>query len=317
MRFSIVIPCFDRRADLRTAIKSCLTQTFTDFELIVVDDASKEPLEDICNEFGDDRIKYHRNAVNLGVSHCRNTGIEHAVGQYISFLDSDDLYLPNRLEVIDHYLSDIANLQRIIFHRQHRLLAPNEAGPIAPARLPLDNERLDNFILIGGNFIQTNSFLVERELAKAIKFDVLCKRHEDTKFIIECWLASPSYIACNETLSIYHDFRLSSRLSKQNGFELLEPLLLLTAQRCSREAHAGFAAYASSEISFFQKPLYVLAAIWQAYRLGVTVPRCAVYLSRSVFGTTTVDGIIHKARILSLRFRHAFEERELQPQIRP
>lgn len=301
MRFTIVIPCFDRQVELRTAIKSCQAQTFADFELIVVDDCSKEPLEDICKEFGDSRIKYYRNAVNRGVSHCRNIGIDLAAGQYISFLDSDDVYLPKRLEVLDRRLSETATSPSILFHRQCRLLSPNKVGTIEPARLPLDGERLDNFILIWGNFIQTNSFVVERDLAKEIKFDELCKKHEDTKFVIECWLASPNYLACSETLSIYHDFRLSSRLSKQQGFALLEPLLLLSEQRCSREAHVGFAAYASAEISFFQRPLDVLTAVWRAWRLGVPTLRCAVYLSRSIFGTATVDDAIHKTRVLLRR----------------
>ncbi len=228
------------------------------------------------------------------------------------FSTSDDVYLPNRLEVLDRCLCETATSPSILFHRQYRLLAPNEAATIAPARLPIDNERLDNFILIGGNFIQTNSFAVERELAKRIKFDVLCKRHEDTKFVIECWLASPNYLACNETLSIYHDFRLSSRLSKQQGLALLEPLLLLTKEKCSPEAHAGFAAYACAEISFFQSPLYVLTAVCRAYRLGVPMLRCVVYLSRSIFGTTTVDEVIYKMRIIFPRLRHTFRGNPIQ-----
>jgi glycosyltransferase involved in cell wall biosynthesis len=312
LRFTIVIPCFNRQADLQIAIESCRAQTFGDFELVVIDDGSKEPLEDICKEFGDDRIKYHRNPTNRGVSYCRNIGIDLATGQYISFLDSDDVYLPDRLKALDRCIGEAATPPSMIFHRQCRLLAPNEAGTIVPARLPLDNERLDDFILIWGNFIQINSFVVEKELAKRVRFDVLCKRHEDTKFVVECWLASPNYRACDETLSIYHDFRLSSRLSKQQGFELLKPLLSMTKQRCSPEAHIGFTAYASAEISFFQQPLSVLMAIWRAYRLGVPVPRCAVYLSRSIFGTATVDGAIHRIRIVLLRLRHAFGGRELR-----
>jgi glycosyltransferase involved in cell wall biosynthesis len=303
LRFTIIIPCFNRPNDLREAIGSCLAQTFSEFELIVVDDCSDEPLEDICKEFADSRIKYYRNKTNRGVSHSRNIGIDLAAGDYITFLDSDDVYLPDRLKILDGYIRDASTAPSILFHRQYRIISRNGASAVAPSRMPFEGERLDEFVLIWGNFIQTNSFVIERQLAKRIKFDILCKRHEDTKFFLECWLASSSYMACTETLSIYHDFPLSSRLSKQPGSALLQPLLSWTAQNCSPKASAGFAAYASAEVPFFQSPIGVLTAIRQGFLAGVPIVRCALYLSRSIFGVGTIDGLISEMRSRLHRLR--------------
>jgi glycosyltransferase involved in cell wall biosynthesis len=298
---------------LRAAIKSCLAQTFADFELIVVDDCSTQPLEDICNEFGDPRIKCYRNAINRGASYCRNAGIDAAVGEYVSFLDSDDVYLPHRLEILDRRIREPKTSPRILFHRQSRRLAADDAGMIAPARLPAIGERLDDYVLIWANFIQTNTFVIESQLAKKIKFDLQCKKHEDTKFIVECWLNSPDYVACDEVLSEYRDFRVAARLSKQDGFERLRPLLLFVKKRCSPEAYIGFAAYASAEIPFFQRPMHVLTKIWRAYRAGVPLPRCAVYLVRSIFGVAVVDNVIHKMRIVAFRLSYGVHRHRLQP----
>lgn len=313
MRFTIVIPCFNRADDLRAAIRSCLAQTFADFELIVVDDCSTRSLQETCNEFGDPRIKCYRNAINRGVSYCRNVGLDAAVGEYISFLDSDDVYLPRRLEILDRHIREARTLPRILFHRQNRQLAVDDAGVIAPARLPAAGERLDDYVLIWGNFIQTNTFVIESQLAKKVKFDLECRKHEDTKFIIECWLNSFDYVACEEVLSDYRDFRVASRLSKQEGYERLRPLLSLAKTKCSREAYIGFAAYASAEIPFFQRPMYVSTKIWRAYRTGVPLPRCAVYLFRSIFGVARVDNAIYRIRVVVLRLSYAVHRHRFQP----
>jgi glycosyltransferase involved in cell wall biosynthesis len=88
------------------AINSVLGQTETDFELLVVDDGSTEDYEAALWAIRDPRVTKLRNATNLGVSQARNTGIEHARGQYISFLDDDDEYLPTFLTDTSRRLRD-------------------------------------------------------------------------------------------------------------------------------------------------------------------------------------------------------------------
>ncbi|MGH7598337.1 MAG: glycosyltransferase [bacterium] len=92
---SVIIPTFNRAAFLREAIDSVLAQTEKDFELIVVDDGSTDHTRDLVAEYGD-RIRYFFQP-NAGASAARNLGIRHARGNFMAFLDSDDLWLPKKL----------------------------------------------------------------------------------------------------------------------------------------------------------------------------------------------------------------------------
>lgn len=95
---SIVVPTHNRAPILRRAMRSALDQTFGDFELIIVDDASTDATEETVRSVGDIRIKYFRHDVNRGVAAARNTAILHSCGRYVAFLDDDDEWLPTKLE---------------------------------------------------------------------------------------------------------------------------------------------------------------------------------------------------------------------------
>lgn len=92
---SVIIPTYNRGWILREAIDSVLAQKNIDFELIVVDDGSTDDTSDLLSSYRDD-IRVIKQS-NRGVSAARNRGIDAAVGQYIAFLDSDDLWLPKKL----------------------------------------------------------------------------------------------------------------------------------------------------------------------------------------------------------------------------
>ena len=87
---SVVIPAYNRAHLLKRAIQSVLNQTYQDFELIVVDDASNDNTEEVVKELRDEKIKYIRHRENSGAGVARNTGIRTALGRYIAFQDSDD-----------------------------------------------------------------------------------------------------------------------------------------------------------------------------------------------------------------------------------
>ncbi len=94
---SVVIPTYNRAEWLGNTLRSVLKQTFIDFELIVVDDGSTDDTENVVQSFP--RVQYVRLQENRGVSGARNTGLSRAVGRYICFLDSDDLWCERKLEV--------------------------------------------------------------------------------------------------------------------------------------------------------------------------------------------------------------------------
>lgn len=97
---SIIIPTYNRAHLIERAIESVLHQTYQDFELIIIDDGSTDNTDDIINKFQkkDDRIIYLKHDRNKGGSAARNTGIKASRGEYIAFLDSDDEWLPEKLE---------------------------------------------------------------------------------------------------------------------------------------------------------------------------------------------------------------------------
>lgn len=298
MKFSIVIPCYNRHEELRVALRSCIDQTFEDFEVIVVDDCSEFPLIDLCLSFGDERISCYRNDTNQGVSTSRNIGLGLARGEYVSFLDSDDSYYPHRLEVLNRLLESQNKSADIVIHAQNRVLSPDGAVTIAtPQRLPALSERLDEYVLVGGHFLQTNCSAIRTELARSVGFDPRCRLYEDTKFILECWFKSECLIATQTILSVYNDFELETRLSRQRTAERMAPMLAFVRTSCSSKAALGFEAFACGELPFFRKPVYVLTTLFRALRVGVPVKRCAIFLLRSIMGAALVNALINAARI--------------------
>ena len=94
---SVIIPTHDRPEWLRSSISSVLQQTFQDLEVIVIDDASTVPVDDVIGSFHDTRIHYMRLEKSQGVAAARNVGLKHSQGKYIAFLDDDDSWLPPKL----------------------------------------------------------------------------------------------------------------------------------------------------------------------------------------------------------------------------
>jgi len=99
-KVSTIIPTYNRANLLRRAIESVLDQTYRDFELIVVDDGSTDSTEGVVKAFNDNRIRYIRHMMNRGLSSARNTGIKNANGEYVAFLDTDDEWLPEYLDIM-------------------------------------------------------------------------------------------------------------------------------------------------------------------------------------------------------------------------
>lgn len=97
-RVSVVIPTYNRAATLSRAIDSALEQTIDDLEVVVVDDGSTDETASVLAGYEDPRVRPVVHPTNQGANVARNTGIEHARGEYVAFLDSDDLWCPEKLE---------------------------------------------------------------------------------------------------------------------------------------------------------------------------------------------------------------------------
>jgi len=99
MKISVIIPLYNKEHYIKDTIKSVLSQTYTNWEAIIIDDGSTDESAQITQSFCDSRIRFFRQT-NQGVSKTRNRGIELSLGDYIAFLDADDKWKPNYLETM-------------------------------------------------------------------------------------------------------------------------------------------------------------------------------------------------------------------------
>ncbi len=97
-KLSIIICSYNRASYIEKAIKSVLDQTFSSFEIIIIDDCSNDGTEEVVKNLVkvDPRIRYYKNEKNLGISKSRNKGVSLSAGEYVAMLDSDDYWIDNK-----------------------------------------------------------------------------------------------------------------------------------------------------------------------------------------------------------------------------
>lgn len=138
-RISVIIPTYNRQDLLLLAIDSVRTQSFTDFEVVVVDDGSHDGTRPAVDGIADPRLRYVYQE-NRGLGAARNTGIECARGEYVAFLDSDDLFLP---QCLAHHLQTLEGTADVGLAAGGWLVV-DERGQALAARRPWKNaHRLD------------------------------------------------------------------------------------------------------------------------------------------------------------------------------
>ena len=115
-KVSVVMTTYNRAHTLPQAIQSIIDQTFTDWELIIVDDGSSDTTPQIVRQYasGDPRIRYHRHRTNQGAARARNTGFQKAKGAYIALHDDDDFSHLRRLEMQSQYLDAHPNVDMVV-----------------------------------------------------------------------------------------------------------------------------------------------------------------------------------------------------------
>lgn len=100
MKVSIVTPTYNCEKYISNTIDSILNQTFSDFEVLIVDDCSTDGTVSLIKKYNDERIKLYVNEKNCGAAYCRNFALSKAQGEFIAFLDGDDMWLPKKLETM-------------------------------------------------------------------------------------------------------------------------------------------------------------------------------------------------------------------------
>lgn len=173
--FSVVIPHFNRPSLLLRAVNSVHAQTFTNFELIIVDDHSTMPLPSLPGS-----VRVIRRGENGGGSAARNDGIRASTGRYIAFLDSDDYWLPNRLF---HARKSIANAThaRTIFYEDVNVQKRGSLSVLYNNKFPSGGS-VSRHILCRG-LLQTSTLIVPND--GVLLFDTKLRRFQDLDFLVE------------------------------------------------------------------------------------------------------------------------------------
>jgi FkbM family methyltransferase len=176
---SVNIPLYNREAFIKACLDSVLQQTFTDFEVVVLDDASTDASASLVKSYQDPRIRYERNEVNLGISATRNRLVSLSRGTYIAVLDSDDLAEPDRLEKQlaafqkDQSLTLVAGCAAVI-DAEGQATGQVFGSALSPeaciGRLPFSNTILHSTVMARKSFLE--SFTYDAQYKSAEDYDV-------------------------------------------------------------------------------------------------------------------------------------------------
>lgn len=209
---SIVLPTYNRAHILKKSIDSVLNQTYTDFELIIVDDCSTDNTKELVDSFQDERIKYFYSECNLGAAGARNLGASKASAPYLAFQDSDTIWYSNKLELQMQYLKEHPNVS-LVFHSY--ILEGNEKK-IEPDQAFLSQ------------LSSTNIFL-----------DLLTKPLIGTPTILMYTNLFHTVGGFNSSLKSHEDYELSLRIAKCHEIGAIQAPLA-TAYQISNSVNTNF-----------------------------------------------------------------------------
>lgn len=173
VKFSVIMPAFNREKTIEHAIDSVLNQTYPNFELIIIDDCSTDQTVQVIESYDDKRIKLLKNTQNAGVSKTRNIGLENATGQYIAYLDTDNTWDIRYLSAMHGAVCSVDNPDclycgQIVFKGKEKQLHGVRFG------------MFNKSLLLNRNYIDLNCFVHHKStLQNIIGFDTQLSRYVD------------------------------------------------------------------------------------------------------------------------------------------
>jgi glycosyltransferase involved in cell wall biosynthesis len=171
---SVIIPAYNQGSYLKECIDSVLDQTFQNLEAIIVDDGSTDNTRFVATQYSDSRVRYIYQS-NKGLSGARNTGIKNANGSYITYLDSDDLFLPQKIELLLEKLESNRELgfvagQAVLIDETGKKIG--EVFDASPPKNPIE--------FLFGNPLHVGSILIKTEWQNRVGFfDENLRSYED------------------------------------------------------------------------------------------------------------------------------------------
>ncbi len=195
---SVIIPAYNQADYLAAAVHSVLDQTYRNIEVIVVDDGSTDQTAEIGQSFADPRVRYFHQE-NRGLSGARNTGIRNARGDYLSYLDSDDLFLPDKLSLLAKVLDATPEVGLVAGQAIPIDESEQKIGKVFDTPLPADPTNL-----LLGNPLHVGSVLVRKSCQDEVGFfDETLRSYEDWDMWLRLGLAGCGMAWVDQPVSLY------------------------------------------------------------------------------------------------------------------
>jgi len=266
-QFSIVIPVHNRADKILPTLNSVRNQTLQDFECIIVDDGSTDAavLKELIERLEDKRFKYIWQE-NGGGGAARNAGILAACGRYIAFLDSDDLFLPTKLEVYKKYLS--VDPLRALYSFMYVDRGVDRLW-IRPDRAIRPDEDMGEYLFVYNQFIQTSTIALARETAVATLFNPDLRKGQDLDFCLRLHQRGVRFDMVPEPLTVWVDQTESGRASRTKGYEAPLAWLEKSRKMLTPRAEAGYRATVLFYYMAKHKPFRALLDLWRGGLAGV------------------------------------------------
>lgn len=232
--FSVITPTYNRCHVLWQAIQSVLAQTYPFFELLIVDDASTDATGELLGRFSDPRIRYFRLKKNNGPAAARNFGLKRAAGKYVAYLDSDNTWYPDFLEVMKKGFDGHKDKVLLFCKKNYRLTLVDEHGRERRVRDELSGR--DKY------------FDLKRLWHRRILIDTNSMCHKRNEILrLGGW---------DERIRFWEDWELTLRISEKypQGFLYLNRTLLDYEQKLDlSQADKTFALWEREERKIFNK----------------------------------------------------------------
>ncbi len=183
-KVSVIIPTYNREKTIMRAVQSVLNQTYTNLEVLIIDDGSTDGTADIIKSIQDDRVQYIVLEKNGGASNARNEGVKRATGEWIAFQDSDDGWRPDKLEKQMSYAEAHPEFAMVYGMFMAHLEQGGEfEAPYKPWPEVMEGDLLQTLLM--RNVIGAPVMLMHREAFLATEgFDTTYKALEDWEFVI-------------------------------------------------------------------------------------------------------------------------------------
>jgi glycosyltransferase involved in cell wall biosynthesis len=213
---SVVIPTFNRAHTIERAVRSVLAQDVGEVEIIVVDDGSTDDTRSVIGNLGADGIRYILQEKS-GAARARNAGIEVARGKFISFLDSDDQYLPNHL---------LRALKLLKADEKICIYAPVvvDRGTVQFIKppLPYDNASpISEYLLCRRGFVPTSTLVLPAGLAREVRYDGHLKFGQDIDLAIRLVGAGARLVMLEQPGAVVRDHSSAGRVSSSTDVDNL------------------------------------------------------------------------------------------------